>query len=287
LLSLLVVAVGLLVPVAAPSSAAAATPRLVAIRAAHHPGGDRVVFEFSGGLPRSRSASFVTRLLGDASGLPVRIAGRAVLQVRFSYADAHDATGHATAPARVAYALPNVMDVVQAGDFEAVVTYGIGLTARTSYRVFTLSAPPRVVVDVGAGFPTVLRKVWFFNAKRYTANTEPFFTPVWRPVLPGLPATTLLHRLYAGPTAAEQAAGLRLLLSRSTGFSAVSVSDGIARVRLAGGCSSGGSTVTVAGEIFPTLLQLPTVDAVKIHDPAGRTEFPTGPGSSIPESLEP
>jgi hypothetical protein len=287
LLSLLALTGGLLVPLAVPTSAATTTPRLVAVRAAHHPGVDRVVFEFTGGLPRSRSASYVSQLIGDASGLPVRIAGRSVLQVRFSYANGHDDLGRATAPSRVTYALPNVMTVVQSGDFEAVLTYGIGLTARQPYRVFTLTSPPRVVVDIGAAFPTVARRVWLFNQARYLANTEPFFTPVWRRVLPGLPATTLLHRMYAGPTSAEQRTGLRLLLSGSTGFSAVSVSDGVGRVRLAGGCRSGGSTVSIAGQIMPTLIQLPTVDHVKIFDPQGRTETPFGHTSSIPECLEP
>jgi hypothetical protein len=286
LLSVLALTGGLLVPLAVPAGAVT-VPRLVAVRAAHHPGIDRVVFEFTGGLPRSRTASYVSQLIGDASGLPVRIAGRAVLQARFSQADGHDATGRATAPSRVAYALPNVMTVVQSGDFEAVLTYGIGLMARQPYRMYALTSPPRVVLDVAAAFPTVARRVWMFNQARYLANTEPFFTPVWRQVLAGLPATTLLHRVYAGPTPAEQRSGLRLLLSGSTGLSAVSVSDGIARVRLAGGCRSGGSTVTVAGQIMPTLLALPTVDHVKIYDPQGRTESPFGHTSSIPECLEP
>ena len=287
LLSLLALTGGLLVPLAIPVSAQTATPRLVAIRAAHHPGIDRVVFEFSGGLPRNRTAGYVSQLLGDASGLPVRIAGRAILQVRFSWAEAHDSTGRATAPARVTYALPNVMTVVRAGDFEAVTTYGIGLAARQPYRVFPLSSPPRVVVDIGAAFPTALRRMWLFDQARYLANTAPFFTPVWRPVIPTIPATTLMHRLYAGPTAAEYRNGLRLLLSGSTGFAGPSIVDRVAKVRLLGGCSSGGSTVTIAGSILPTLNQFPTIDAVKIYDPQGRTLVPAGRVDSVPECLEP
>lgn len=201
LLSVLILSGGLLVPLAAPVGAATTTPQLVAVRAAHHPGMDRVVFEFAGGLPSSRSASYVSQLLGDASGLPVRIAGRAVLKMRFSFANAHDSAGRATAPSRVAYNLPNLMSLVRAGDFEAVVTYGIGLMSQQPYRMFTLTGPPRVVVDIGAGFPTIARQVWFFNQARFLANTPPFYTPVWRRTLAGLPATTLLHRMYAGPTA--------------------------------------------------------------------------------------
>ncbi len=58
-------------------------------------------------------------------------------------------------------------------------------------------------------------------------------------------------------------------------------------MRLVGGCSSGGSTVTVAESIASTLKAFPTVDWVKIYSPGGTTERPTGNSDSIPECLEP
>ena len=70
-------------------------------------------------------------------------------------------------------------------------------------------------------------------------------------------------------------------------FTRLGVRAGVARVQLVGGCSSGGSTVTIAGEIMPSLRQLATVDFVKIYDPQGRTENPTGRVDSIPACLEP
>ncbi|MGZ4696594.1 MAG: AMIN-like domain-containing (lipo)protein [Oryzihumus sp.] len=288
-LLVLLLALGAALPLSAPTAGAATpvVPTLVGIRAAHHPTFDRVVFDFAGGLPASRQVTWVTQLVGDASGLPVPVAGRAVLQVRFAAANAHDAEGRATAPSRVAFALPNAVTVVQSGDFEAVTTYGIGVASRQAVHVTTLTSPSRVVVDVGAAFPTVLRQVWFFNQPRFVANTEPFFTPVLRPVLPLTPATGLMDRIFAGPTTAERAAGLRQLSSGATGFRALSVSGGVARVQLTGGCSSGGSTVTIAGEILPTLRQLFTVDWVKVYDPSGHTLSPTGNRDSVPACLEP
>jgi hypothetical protein len=278
---------GLVVPgVMAGGAPAAPVPTLVDIRAAHHAGFDRVVFEFDGGVPSSHKVRYVDRLLGDASGLPVRIAGRAILRVRFEPARAHDVHG-ATAPRRRAFALPNVMTTVTAGDFEAVTTYGIGLAKRTDFDVFTLRNPDRVVIDVRAAFRTVNRKVFFFNEDRFVANEEPFFTARTRPVLPSAPATGVMDRLFAGPVRSERADGLRLLRSRATGYRGLTISDGIARVRLTGRCSSGGSTVTIAGEIMPTLRQFGSVDWVKIYDPAGTTETPTGHVDSIPECLEP
>lgn len=286
----LLTAAALVVPLAAvaPAPAAATTPPvLVDVRAAHHTGFDRVVFDFRGGLPASRHLEYVDQLTGDGSGLPVRIAGRAILSVSFEGVDAHDATG-STAPHRVAFPLPNVMTAVQSGDFEGHVSYGLGLARRATVHSFTLTSPPRVVVDVAATFPTVSRRVWLFNQANFLANRAPFYTPVLRPVPTTTPATGVMDRLFAGPTPTERAAGLRLLRSRAFSWTALSIStSAVARVRLTGGCSSGGSTVTIAGEIKPSLRQFASVDWVKIYDPSGHTEHPTGLRDSIPACLEP
>lgn len=270
------------------ASAAPTTPVLVAVRAAHRDGVDRVVFEFRGGLPAKREVDYVDRLFADGSGRRVRVAGQALLRVRFERAQAHTDDGSPTAaPRRVAYALPNVMTAVRAGDFEAVTTYGLGLARRTPVRVTTLQAPPRVVVEVGAGFATVQRKVWFLDRDRFVEDQEPFFVAVRRPVVPGAPATGLMDRLFAGPLAAERSRGLRLLRSGATGYDDLTVAGGTADLRLTGRCRSGGATVSIAGEVLPTLEQLPTVDRVVLRDAAGSTLDPDGPGDSTPACLEP
>ena len=274
-------------PAASPAATTATTARLVGVQAAHHPGFDRVVFQFAGPVPLRRHVRYVDRLLGDPSGRPVRIAGRAILEVSFHPSAAHDGAGSVTAPDRVAFALPNVMTVVRSGDFEAVVSYGIGLAKRTSFHVFTLTRPSRVVIDIRTPFRTVLQGVFFENPARFAANTPPFVTKVLRPVLPGTPATGVMDRLFAGPTASERAAGLRLQRSRATGFTGLSIRTSVARVRLTGGCSSGGSTFSIADEISPTLKHFDTVDFVKIYDPAGHTGTPTGNSDSIPDCLNP
>jgi hypothetical protein len=171
---------GALIAPAAVADAVAApapvVPTLVGIRAAHHPGFDRIVFDFTGGLPRSRQVTYVDQLTADASGLPVRIAGRAILQVRFEQANAHNDAGQSTASSRIAFPLPNVMTAVRSGDFEAVTTYGIGLAKKETVKVFTLSRPSRVAIDIRAAFPTVARRVYFFNQPRFVANRPPFVT---------------------------------------------------------------------------------------------------------------
>ena len=266
-------------------------PTLVAIRAAHHaapaPRFDRVVFQFSGPLPADVDVGYVTALIGDASGLPVPIAGRAILRVRFSLAQAHNTAGQPTAPSRRAFALPNVMHVVRSGDFEAVVSYGIGLARREQFRVLRLQNPSRVVVDIFTPFETVWVRTYFVDADNVASGVGPVVRPVWRPVIAPSVARGALDRLFAGPTQAEAAQGLVFINSEATGYSNLTIASGIARVRLRGGCTSGGSTITIANEIVPTLDQFASVSSVKIYSPAGQTASPTGTSNSIPACLEP
>ncbi|MFL5804674.1 MAG: hypothetical protein ACJ8CR_23380 [Roseiflexaceae bacterium] len=125
-------------------------PLLVAIRAAHHaeevPNYDRVVFEFDGPLPPLR-IEYVKQLFGGGSGLPVPIAGRAILQVEFRPAQAHDDNGQETAPHHLKPKLPIVREIISTDDFEAVVTYGIGLRRKAELRILTLDSPNRLVID--------------------------------------------------------------------------------------------------------------------------------------------
>jgi hypothetical protein len=277
------------VPTAATTSERAAprTPTLVAVNASHSNGLDRVVFRFRGPLPQVRTG-YVDRLIADGSGRPVRVAGRAILQVRFEPARAHTESGAATnAPRRRAFNLPNVVTAVRSGDFEGVTTYGIGLARRASYTVTTLRNPSRVVVSIKADFPTTRQRVWFLDRDNFVDGAEPYFVPRFRRVLTASPATGVMDRLYAGPTTRELAQGLRLVRSGTIGFDDLTITGGTARVRLLGKCTSRGSTVTIAGSIIPTLKQFPSVDRVKVYDRAGTTVDPTGPGDSTPECLEP
>lgn len=271
------------------AATAAATPLLVAVRAASHPGYDRVVWQFKGGLPANRQATYVTTLMGHGSGLPIRIAGSAILQVTMSFANAHNPiTGTSTAPDRLVVGLPNAIELVKCGDFEAHVTYGVGLAKRQTFRLFTLTNPSRVVLDVRKDYRKATRTVTFQDFPRYVAGTMPDTRKVRRVVPAWSPASAVLNQLFAGPTAAERAAGLRIVRSGATDFDHLSISStGVARVRLLGGCNSRGSTFTIANLIVPTLKQFPTVRYVKIYDPSGHTERPTGLNDSIPVCLEP
>ncbi len=143
----------------------------------------------------------------------------------------------------------------------------------------------RIPHYVGEATTTV--DVHFVNVRNFNAGTPPYVEAVPRSVPAATPADGALQELFAGPTAAEQIAGLAVERSGATGFTGLSIEDGIAHLTLVGGCDSRGSTMTVANLIIPTLEQFPTVDHVKIHDPDGNTDSPDGPGHSIPDCLNP
>lgn len=279
---------GLAAPAMANSAPGDTFPVLTQIRAAHHPGYDRLVFQFRGGLPGSRSVRYVSRIIADPSGKTVRVVGSALLAVRFAMANGHNANGTVSygATSRT-FALPGLIQVVNAGDFEAVLQFGVGVARREPVHVFTLRDPSRVVIDLSTPYRTATVRDYFLDSRRFATGREPFTRAVGRPVIPPAVAFGALQRLFAGPTLGERALGLRFVSSKATGFKNLSIRDHVARVQLTGGCSSGGSTFSIANEIVPTLRQFASVRWVKIYSPSGHTERPTGHSNSIPFCLEP
>ena len=267
--------------------ALAATLLLKKIRGASHVGYDRVVFEFDGPVPANFDVSFVPEIIGDPSGLPVPVIGQALLGVTFSLANGHDEDGNVFTDAITTLGLKNVIQVVRSGDFEALLSFGIGLAKQTQFSVFTLTNPSRVVIDIKATFTTVPTQIFFVDSHAFAIGQGPYVRAVLRQVIPPNVGARSLNWLFAGPTPDERAGGLTFVNSDATGFTNLTISNGIARVRLVGGANSHGSTLTIANEIIPILKQFPTVTWVKIYDQNGQTETPTGQSDSIPTWLEP
>ena len=115
---------------------------LTAVRVGQYAGYDRVVFQFSGGLP-ARSAGYVQAVYQDPKGTVVPLPGQAYLRVVFR--DASAVCGQLgrtyTGPPVLAPNYRELLAVSAAGDFEGYLSFGIGLAAQGSYRVYTLTAP--------------------------------------------------------------------------------------------------------------------------------------------------
>jgi hypothetical protein len=129
-------------------SCAAAGSYLTAVRVGQHADFDRVVFQFSGGVPVYRTEA-VRTVYSDPKGTPVRLAGQQSLRVVFR------ASAWCQQPVRRTYTGPPVLTpfyprllvVSAAGDFERVLSFGIGTAASGPYRVYSLTGPDRVVID--------------------------------------------------------------------------------------------------------------------------------------------
>jgi hypothetical protein len=136
-------------PTPAPATCQAPGAYLTAIRAGTYRGYDRVVFQFSGGLPGYR-AGYVTSVLQDAKGTPVPLAGQAFLRVVFRGASSwcpeppHRAY---SGPAALTPFYPALLAVSAAGDFEGYLSFGVGLAGKASYHAYTLTSPARLVID--------------------------------------------------------------------------------------------------------------------------------------------
>jgi hypothetical protein len=126
---------------------------LRAVRAGGHTTFDRVVFEFAGPRP-GRNIRYVDKVVQDGSGETVPLRGRAFLEVSLFPATAHTAAGHPTAgPLPSVAGLAALRQIADAGDFEAVLTFGIGLAAHTPFEVRTFTAPVRIAVDIAHAPP--------------------------------------------------------------------------------------------------------------------------------------
>jgi len=127
--------------------AASAAGTVTGIRIAHHDGYDRLVIDFSSGttavpqydLTRQNSSTFVR----DASGQPVTLEGSAGIRAVLRNSDI--ASG---VPSDLKPRLPQIREVANIGNFERVVSYGVGLKTAACFRVLELSGPTRLVIDV-------------------------------------------------------------------------------------------------------------------------------------------
>jgi hypothetical protein len=114
-------------------------PELIAISAGEHPSDpgeqsyNRLSFTFTAAFP-SYQFRFVNALVTDPGGRTVRLGGNGVLRVTFRQAQAHRSDGTSSVisqpPRHLGYT--RMVSWAPAGDFEGVLTYGIGIASSAS-----------------------------------------------------------------------------------------------------------------------------------------------------------
>jgi hypothetical protein len=122
------------------------TARLSGVRATEPIGFDRFVLQFDSRVPSytvKRQAKPVFKSGG--SGQPITLSGAAGVLVQI-----HSATASGSYTGATDLAHPDYQVVVEARlveDFEGYLAWGLGLSKPTCMRAFTLSDPPRLVID--------------------------------------------------------------------------------------------------------------------------------------------
>jgi hypothetical protein len=125
---------------------AGAAATVSALRIAHHDGYDRLVIGFatSNTMPQYQLSQQATaHFVRDASGQPATLEGSAGIRAVLRNADITPG-----APTDLKPDLPAIREVAQIGNFERVVSYGVGLATPACFRVLELSGPTRLVIDV-------------------------------------------------------------------------------------------------------------------------------------------
>ncbi|HEY6749038.1 MAG TPA: hypothetical protein VI357_25375 [Mycobacteriales bacterium] len=128
----------------APVTGGAAPVTVTAVTVGSHTGFDRVVFTSTGPIS-SWEVRYVPQVTNDPTGAPVPLLGAADILV---VVHGTDWTAHPSVQPDLRPGLPALKQVRGAGEFEATLSYGIGQQRKAGFRVFTLTGPDRLVVDL-------------------------------------------------------------------------------------------------------------------------------------------
>lgn len=149
-----VAAIGPVWPIEPRTTAAAASGHgaavLTAIRTGRHGSYERLTLEFTSAYGEA-NIRYVPVVHADPSDKIVPLQGLSFLQIVIHGAVAHwpatPITGY-TGPSTVTPGYPALKQVSIAGDFEAVLSFGVGLGRTAGFQVTRLRSPDRLVVDI-------------------------------------------------------------------------------------------------------------------------------------------
>jgi hypothetical protein len=110
---------------------------------------DRLTFQFTGGLPAYTIESATPPFARDASGAPLEVSGSSFLRITLHGGTKQLPDGGTSynGPTELRPGLPNILHVVEAGDYEAVSTWYVGLASSSCFRVWVLGSSSRLAID--------------------------------------------------------------------------------------------------------------------------------------------
>jgi hypothetical protein len=127
-------------------------PLVLNLRFGVHGTYDRVVVDLSGPLTGYR-VGYGAKPAYDGSGKPVPLSGNAFLGISLQPANAHviieeHALDVYSGPKLTRLDMPTVKGAAMTGDYEAMVSFAVALDHKAGFRVFTLTNPNRLVIDI-------------------------------------------------------------------------------------------------------------------------------------------
>ncbi|MFX0575878.1 AMIN-like domain-containing (lipo)protein [Nocardia nepalensis] len=133
-----------------PSRAAGVT--VTGLRIGHHPGFDRVVYEFGGAGTPGWLVQYTEQAIQDGSGKVVDVAGRSILAVQITgsaYPFDSGVTPYSGPDPATDPSAPMIAGVYRTSVFEGTTQSFIGVNAdRPAFAVSTLTNPTRLVIDI-------------------------------------------------------------------------------------------------------------------------------------------
>lgn len=141
-------------PISLPASGSDFHPLLTQdIRVGTHDGYDRIVFEYDGGTPFLELDRAQPPFVQDPSGLPMDVNGLLVYRITLTGATKWDLTGDQAVlvyegPTNFEPGYPQLVQLVEAGDFEAAHSWFLGTNGSQCLRAFYLTDPDRLVIDI-------------------------------------------------------------------------------------------------------------------------------------------
>jgi hypothetical protein len=121
------------------------------VRVGTHPGYDRIAFEYiEDGTPAFEMRTARPPFVEDGSGNPMTVNGSPVMEITLNGATkmGDDGSPTYTGPTEFEPGFPQLVHLIERGDFEAVNSWYVGFDGGDCIRAAVLTNPSRIVIDL-------------------------------------------------------------------------------------------------------------------------------------------